>query len=237
MDPRISSTSSLLAALILWAGSNLGHADVTATYGAQGTGSPLADPNGAYLNIGALVRLGFFDNSVDFSTMNTSLTTLDTHFTELAHIQVGFFDGSTIYNSSGAFVSRSDGVNSGQRGYFGGTVQLNPLVNGVDNSRLYIWAFDTDSLNTATAQAILSDDAWRLGTFGPVIFDLNTVDPLDKNDFYYALKRTETSVPLGPDADPVIVNKLIALPVPEPSLATSSLLGLMALVKRRRLLP
>lgn len=207
---------------------------LTATYGAQDNGSALAHPDGSFLNVGALVRLGYFDNSVDFATMNTSLTTLDGHFTELAHVQVGFFEGTTTYDLSGNLASRSDGTNANLPGYFGGSVSLDPVVMGISTKQVFLWAYDTGSIATATAHALFSDDAWKLNTFGTVVFDISTVNPLDINDYYYAVRGTETSGSLPPDADPIVVNKLIAVPVPEPATGGMALVVLLAFVPRRR---
>ena len=223
-----------ISACILAFGSCQLQADsVTATYSAQDDGSALADSTGVFLGVGALVRLGYFDASVDFATMNTSLTTLDTHFTELAHIQVGFFDGETVYDNTANPPTRTDGTNLGLDGYFAGKVTLDPVFRGLSSTRMYMWAFDTSSLATATSHAIFSDDAWLLGTTGTTLFELGTADPLDKNDIYYAARGVGLSTPAFPDADKNIVNMLI--PVPEPSTSLAAMLfGLGLMFQRRR---
>ena len=223
-----------LSACILAIGSFQLHADsVTATYSAQDDGSALADSTGVFLGTGALVRLGYFDASVDFATMNTSLTTLNSHFTELAHIQVGFFDGETVYDNTANPPTRTDGTNLGLDGYFAGKVTLDPVFRGLSSTRMYMWAFDTSALSTATAHAIFSDDAWLLGTTGATLFELGTADPLDKNDIYYSVRGVGLSTPAFPDADKNVVNMLI--PVPEPSTSAAALaFGLGLIFHRRR---
>ena len=223
-----------ISACVLAFGSSSLQADsVTATYSAQDDGSALANPDGSFLGTGALIRLGYFDASVDFATMNTSLTTLDTHFTELAHIQVGFFDGETVYDNTANPPTRTDGTNLGLDGHFAGKVTLDPVLRGLSSTRMYMWAFDTSSLATATAHAIFSDDAWLMGTTGTTLFELGTADPLDKNDIYYSARGVGLSTPSFPDADKNIVNMLIPIPEPTTSLATL-LFGLGLIFQRRR---
>ena len=206
---------------------------VTATYSAVDDGSALADGTGVFLGVGALIRLGYFDASVDFSTMNTSLTTLNSHFTELAHIQVGFIDGETVYDNTANPPSHTDGTNAGLAGYFAGKVTLDPVARGLSSTRMYMWAFDTGSLATASAHAIFSDNVWLLGTTGTALFELGTADPLDANDVYYAVRGVGLSTPSFPDADKNIVNMLIQVPETTTAMATL-LFGLTLLFHRRR---
>ena len=218
--------AGVVASLALGAVAHAGA--VTATFSAQASGSGLGNVDGTDLAVGSLVRFGYFDGSTDFGAMLNDLSLLNTHFTELGSAKVGFFDGLSVVNEFGAITSHTDGTNYGVPGAFTGKVSLTPSPV-LENARLYIWAYNSSSLGGATAHAIFSDDAWKLGSFGTPVFELRTANPLDPNDIYLAVSGPE----LATSGIGGTLNKLIG--VPEPG---SFLLGLGAmfscLVRRKR---
>lgn len=201
--------------------------NVTVTFAAQDPGSALGTVGGQDLQVGALVRFGFFDTLTDFNAMINDLSLLNTHFTELGKIQVGFFDGQTTYNSSMQVVSSSGGTNHNAAGAFAGKVTLDPSIGNLANTRLYMWAFDSSTIGSAQAHAIFSDNAWQFPSVGTATFSLGSASPSDINDLYFATRGPETnSSGVGGQ-----LNKLN--PVPEPGSITALTLALSTLFLRR----
>lgn len=227
-----SSKSIATAAVALCAACSSLRADtVTATFSAQDPGSALGGVSGTNLHIGALVRFGYFHSSVDFGAMSNDLSLLNANFTELSSVKVGYFEAQTVYNSSLQVVSQNEGTNYGVMGVFSGKVSLDPSLFGLESTRLYMWAYDTDSVTTATAHGIFSDNTWMLGSFGTRTFDLASVNPLNPNHFYYAAEGPEMSQ--GGVGGPL--NKLMAVvPVPEPGPVLLGLLAAVSLFTLRR---
>lgn len=200
--------------------------NVTVTFAAQDTGSALGTVEGQNLQVGALVRFGYFDPLADLNAMINDLSLLNTFFRELGKIQVGHFDGHTTYNSDMQVVSYSGGTNYNVPGAFAGKVTLDPSISTLATTRLYMWAFDSSAFENARAHAIFSDDAWRFPTFGTDTFSVASASPSDINDFYYATRGPETSSGVGG-----LINKLN--PVPEPGSITTLSLALSTLLFRR----
>jgi hypothetical protein len=210
--------AGLLASIALGAVAHAGA--VTATFSAQASGSGLGSVDGTDLAVGSLVRFGYFDGATDFGAMLNDLSLLNTHFTELGSAKVGFFGGISVVNEFGAITSHTDGTNYNVPGAFTGIVSLSPSPV-LENTRLYMWAYNSSSMGGATAHAIFSDDAWKLGAFGTPVFELRTANPLDANDIYLAVQGPQVAASgIGGT-----LNKLVG--VPEPG---SFLLGLGAFV-------
>lgn len=229
MKSLFSSKIRLVGVIASLALSAVAHGGaVTATFSAQASGSGLGSAEGTDLAVGSLVRFGYFDGATDFGAMLNDLSLLNTHFTELGSAKVGYFDGLSVVNEFGANTSHTDGTNYNVPGAFTGKVSLTPSPV-LENTRLFMWAYNSSSMGGATAHAIFSDDAWKLGSFGTPVFELRTANPLDSNDIYLAVSGPQVAASgIGGT-----LNKLIG--VPEPG---SFLLGLGAffscLIRRKR---
>ncbi len=228
-----SSTKSLLLALsavaLLAPKAVLANMS-TVTYSAQEPGGGLGLPSAEEVSVGALIRFGYFDASVDFSNMWSDVSLLNTHFTELATSLVGDFGGVTIIDNAGVSSEGTPGTPSGSAGVFAASVSLDASVLGLASTRMYIWAFDTSTTGAATAQGIFSGSEWIIGSSPTLTFDISGVSPTGPGDVYLATQGPETA----PNAKGMI-NKLIPIAtVPEPSSLLCLSLAALCITRRRR---
>ncbi len=202
----------------------------TVTFSAQNNGSPLGLSNGTDLPTGSLVRFGYFTIPLnDVLAKFDQISLLNGCFVELAYTQIGMFGGSTSLNNDFSVASRSDGLSTpGAVGVFAHNVTFDAqAMNLIGTTNFWIWAFNTDSINTATEHGMFSADSWTTSSFGTAVFDVGDTSPSDPTDIYQATKGPEqSSLELG------TLNKLI--PVPEPTSGLLASFGLLFLVSRRR---
>ena len=221
---RITQLALLIAATM-----SFGRAEViTVTFSAQGSGSALANSSGEALPTGSLVRLGYFDDISDSSIvgMQGNVSLLDEFFTVVAEAMVGFFGGSTILEEDGTVKSFDPGSNEFPAdGAFAHVVTFDPVPLERDGDRLVLWAFNSDTIATATEMGIFADDEWVTPSSLTLFPDVRSVDP--ETDLYVAVKGPEVSELVGGE-----FNKLV--PIPEPSTGALALLGLTGLVLKRR---
>jgi hypothetical protein len=199
----------------------------TVTFSAQNTGALLADPGSAPLSASSIVRLGYFSLTVQQITDGMQdMNLLDANFHELAHAKITYFGGSTVLNSSGVEVSRSDGVSfPGAEGLFAHDVSLDATALGLLSTRPFLWALNAATPASSTEHAIFSDASWALPAFGSFVMDIGDLSTLDASDVYLALR--------GP-LDPEKGAPNLLTPVPEPSSALMlAALGLTATIARR----
>ena len=216
---------------LLLATSSLLHAgNSTITYSAQDTGAALGF-GGSELAVGSLVRFGYFDASVDVAANWQNISLLNTKFTELAHTNVGYFNGATtLDNTTGSVVSADNGQNFNVPGAFAASVTLDASSLGLTTTRLYIWAYNTSTADVATATGIFSDSLWTIGSKFSATFDIGAVRPTDLGDVYLAQLGPETSAALGGS-----LNQLQAIPEPSSLVFSLLSLGTLTLTRRRRL--
>lgn len=207
-------------------------APASIVFSAQEGVSALANSDGSNLADGSLLRFGWFDFTPSLVAANFgNVTMLNAHFHELGHGQAGFWEGYTSLNSSGAVVGRSDGWDGNVRSFFTHQVNMDPSALGLSSQQFYIWVLNSPSLNTATEQALFSDNSWIAPSFGSATFELGLANPTDISDVYLA-----TRGPDGFGGDPGMpLNHLIVIPVPEPAAPILlSLAFLFSLTHRRR---
>lgn len=221
---------TLSAFLFFTSGCFAGAEVITVTFSAQNSGGGLGSFSGAELPSGSLVRFGYFDIDDDsIIDMQGDISLLDEFFTVVAEAMVGFFGGETLLDEEGNISDFNSGDNFSIDGGFAHQVTFDPVPLEREGERLVLWAFNSDTIATATEFGIFADSDWETPSSLTLTADLSTVDPFE--DLYVGDKGPEQSSALGGD-----LNKLvpIGVAIPEPSAVVLMLLGLAALSFRRR---
>lgn len=230
--PSLFSSLCVAVSVLSTLPAGAGSVSVTVTFGAQEMGSPLGLFDGTDLPTGNLVRFGYFTlTNSEVEANSGDLPLLNAAFQELAFTNVGYFGGSTVLDDTGAVTSHDDGLFYNVAvGLFAHDLTFAPEALGLLNTQYFMWAFNSPDINTATENAIFSDDGWKTPAFGSTVFDIRTVDPLSDSDVYLAVRGPEDSV-LGLGD----LNKLQPVtPVPEPQGALLVAAGLAWILTRRR---
>jgi hypothetical protein len=237
-SPRISP---FVGALLAWAAATAPPAvalPVTITFSAQNYGSGMGGSNGLELPAESLVRFGYFTIPTEQVVAGVGTPSLlDASFIELAKTRIGYFEGSTVLDETGAILSHTESNSPYEEGpgLFGHSVTYDPEALDLLATRFFLWIVDSPELDTATEFGLFSDPAWLSPNTpgGDTVYDMSSVDPQNAQHVYHGDRGPEISAlpGLGP------LNKLrpiSGIPAPEPHLPALLLLAAATLGWRRR---